>query len=558
MTSELPPGLQGWGPSLGFLTVEAALHLGPPVRRLDALIRRLDATEALTGEPDGFGGLSRRGEPERMLLSEWLLADELPMEFMRRAAAAELLHLRPVTRRPHGRGRVAVVADTGPDQLGASRLVQLAALIVLHRRAAARRSELVLGLAGTSPGTWREGDMPRLYEAWRAGHRADLPDPATLPEWLAGAAAGEEVWVLAGPRFAAGAAGHPRLLTIREAEWGEAGVTGVDVRLRDQRVRLRVPGGPVSVQALRGAALRRRDTAGLVGNVRLGGPMLFPSNDRRLVLRGERVQELLVATIPASPGREGRVRTHRFSAPVVAAAAAGRRLVALVRDGRAFRVRVVGKPLDDVAEIAFSLPEEDVGPPPLDGSAPLGTLLQYRGGLLWQDGDVWWHLRARRAPERLDLVAAGPSRVVGDPHRLELRGRHLSDNDTLVGYEVDRDALRVRVGTEAVAWSCDRRWYIRGHDVRPSCVIVDEEHEVLGLVTLDRQDDPALVTRSRAGMILRLEAEKSVKTLTRVCGPALDHAVHPLRPLLAIRRDEEHVQVADLNTGEVLATVRAG
>ena len=118
LTSDLPPGLQPWAPSLAFLSVEAALHLGPLVRRIDALVRRHDAHAAAEGEPDGYGDLTRRGHPEQLLLSEWLLADEVPLEFMRRAAARELLHVARATRAPQPRGSVAVLADTGPDQVG--------------------------------------------------------------------------------------------------------------------------------------------------------------------------------------------------------------------------------------------------------------------------------------------------------------------------------------------------------------------------------------------------------------------------------------------------------
>ena len=42
------------------------------------------------GEIDGYAGLARRGDFERLLLSEWLLADEMPDEFIRRATSNEL------------------------------------------------------------------------------------------------------------------------------------------------------------------------------------------------------------------------------------------------------------------------------------------------------------------------------------------------------------------------------------------------------------------------------------------------------------------------------------
>ncbi len=173
-TAELPPALRPWSESLAFLSVEAALHLGPLVRRLDALVRRHDAHDAHEGEPDGYGGLTTRGHPERLLLTEWLLAEEIPEEFIRRAAERELLHMEPAFLAPAPAGKVAVFCDVGPDQLGAARLVQLAALIVLHRRALARGSELVVGLSGETE--WHGGELPEQFEAWRAAHTAATRD----------------------------------------------------------------------------------------------------------------------------------------------------------------------------------------------------------------------------------------------------------------------------------------------------------------------------------------------------------------------------------------------
>lgn len=331
MSSELPPGLRPWAESLAFLTVEAALHLGPLVRRIDTLVRRHDAGDAERGEPDGYGGLSTRGQPEQLLLSEWLLADELPMEFLRRAASRELLYVRPVARASRPRGKVAVLFDAGPDQLGAARLVQLAALVVLHRRALARGTGLVVGVLGEPAEDWRGGELPEQFAVWRDARRSQAP---TAPELQARADAvddDDELWVMAGVPLAAAAPGHRLLLSTREAAWDEAGPTSVELRFEARSTVLALPTGPVSVQALRGHSLRR--SHGDVASVATGALSCpaFASNDRRLLLRGDTPEEIVVAPVPTtSSGGEARLRTHRFSGPVIAAASLGRRLVALV------------------------------------------------------------------------------------------------------------------------------------------------------------------------------------------------------------------------------------
>ncbi|GAA3001502.1 hypothetical protein GCM10020229_12120 [Kitasatospora albolonga] len=46
------------------------------LRRLDSLIADHAPVADQHGDPDGLGGLARAGHPERLLPSEWLLAEE--------------------------------------------------------------------------------------------------------------------------------------------------------------------------------------------------------------------------------------------------------------------------------------------------------------------------------------------------------------------------------------------------------------------------------------------------------------------------------------------------
>src|SRR5919198_486804 len=112
--AELPPALAPWAPALSALTPELAVTLGPMVRRLDDMISTYDPDSGGSGPLDGYEGLVWRGPPERLLASEWLLADELPFEFLRRAVTGELLYLAPARRRAAGAARRARrAASTG-------------------------------------------------------------------------------------------------------------------------------------------------------------------------------------------------------------------------------------------------------------------------------------------------------------------------------------------------------------------------------------------------------------------------------------------------------------
>ena len=68
-----------WAPLLGLLPPELGRSLGPWLDKLALAIGPLRARARTgSGVPDGFEGLSLRGPYDRLVLSEWALADALP------------------------------------------------------------------------------------------------------------------------------------------------------------------------------------------------------------------------------------------------------------------------------------------------------------------------------------------------------------------------------------------------------------------------------------------------------------------------------------------------
>ena len=115
------------------------------VEALDRMFEDGESIEDPEGEPDGFDGIDRNGDIEHLLASEWLMVSEEPDEFVRRFSDRELAYLhraRVHERRPP---TSLVLFDAGPDQLGRPRLVHLACLIALARRAHASGVELRWG-----------------------------------------------------------------------------------------------------------------------------------------------------------------------------------------------------------------------------------------------------------------------------------------------------------------------------------------------------------------------------------------------------------------------------
>ncbi|MBE2315553.1 hypothetical protein DVA67_006170 [Solirubrobacter sp. CPCC 204708] len=551
MTTELPPALRPWAESLGFLTVDAALHIGPLVRRLDALVRRHDAADARTGVPDGYGGLSLRGHPERLLLSEWLLAEELPLEFIRRAANNELLYVAPAFRASAPEGRVAVFCDVGPDQLGAARLVQLAALIVLHRRARTRGTELVVGVSGGTG--WHAGGLPELYAAWRAAREPLAPTAAELEERLSTLDAADELWVLAGDALAEAGRKLPLLLHTRESAWDAEGVTAVEVRFEGRATTLALPGGPVSVAALRGAALRRvprerRSVA--MGALRCP---TFPASERRLLLRGEEPEELLVLPMPTTAtGGEARPRLHRFAHPVVSATFYSRRLVVLLLDGDRLRCEVVGKRLARVEQIEVPLEDLDLDAGTVDLDV-LPPLFFDSGSVLCRIGDAWWRLSTHaRASREDDVVAVGPGPALDSPYTFH----RVSERLLLYGgRDLGRSTGAVLAGESWSAWEDGGVWQLADYRFRTEAIPVPADDTVLGrlyiaaaqgLVTLDASDTVWLRTPT------------SATPVGGWSGPGLDWALHPRLPLLAVQRSPELVEVIEYGSSDPPVEVRAG
>ena len=134
--TSLPRALAAWKEPLSLFPPELALSLGSCVRRLaQALGPLASPADEISDDPNGYDGLTRRGSYERLLISEWLLADEAPEEFLRRAAQREHAFLALSFRRPGGSRRSLALFDAGPDLIGEPRIGQLAALVVLSQRA---------------------------------------------------------------------------------------------------------------------------------------------------------------------------------------------------------------------------------------------------------------------------------------------------------------------------------------------------------------------------------------------------------------------------------------
>ncbi|MFI1647014.1 hypothetical protein ACH4XT_08735 [Streptomyces avidinii] len=557
-TTRLPAALAPWAGTLSAITPELAVAFGPLLHRLDALVGEREPVADIVGDPDGLGGLARSGRPDRLLPSEWLLADEYPDEFLRRFVDGELLHLAPEFRTPAVRGRIAALVDTGPTQAGAGRLVQLAALLVLHRRAAARGTELVVVVLGDPYGRRLTGDLAELLPAWLAARRPVDPTPSDVQHALDGLDAADQAWLLTSPRLAERLPARSRVLTSEPTRWSADGAGHAAVRLDGATTELPLPASGIAVRALRGAEFRRAEP------VPAGGPAAdpggaagqalpaFTTDARTLLARGRRATTLLAANLPNGDARittTVRARRHDLPGPVLAAGRTGRRLIALYVRGGELVPYVSGRPLGErggyTADLAaFGVGRDDAVPEELF-ARPVLPLLRAGADLLLPLAGRWWRI----GPDGSVAEDGALGRGAHDrPHFNRFREPRLLDSQPL--HEAARDARHFLHGGGSQAWSQDgRTWQVRTGSGDESRMSFRENADVIGLV--HDGGTPALITASRSGLVVRCVRADGVRTLTRFSGGSGPPAVHSSLPLIAAEARPGRIVVGDANTGRI-------
>lgn len=561
-SSALPAAVRGWSAALAALQPSVVHALAPLLERVDELVGRHVDVEGPDGEPEGYGGLTTRGTFERLLASEWALADVAPDEFLRRAAARELLHVERAFRHTPTARVTRVVVDTGPAQAGAARLVQLAALVVLHRRAAAHGARVEVGVLGGRADRWVGGDLPELLAAWLASRATADAGPERVAERHA---ADPDAWFVVRPglldRLAPADRPVRRVLTVQEAAWSDAGVVGVDVVLAGERVHLPVPSAPEALRVLRGNGFRRtgagpegrparRPGTGSAAALADGEPVLHDAvltgAGEVIVGRGREASELVVARVVAEEEKR-RPRVRRLRGPALAVGATGRRLIVLTAAPGGAVVDVVGKQLRGwggafVDAAALASGEEDLTP-----GARLAPV-HHDQGSLWVGWPSGWRRLAHGA---VDVPAVAVLPRSGDTVVVAVPG---ADRTSFVhpGRLVVPAGARVVGG--GAGWAGieagDGTWWLAHarHERREVTVAADAE--VVGLVVLS--DVPHLVTVTEG--VPELVGPLAGDLLRGMSGVPCRVAVHPVHPWLARDVGEGEIELHDLDRDVRIAT----
>lgn len=337
---KLPSALAHWAQYLDIFPEEMSIALAPIVRRVSMAVGPLSPRfRGADGEPDGFNGLDRRGSYERLLLSEWALADEFQDEFTRRAVMGEHLFLNPARSARAGARVSLALFDAGPGQLGAPRIAHLAALIALARRAEAAGATFGWGVLQQPEARpfsdVTAGGVMRLLEA-RSHHEAT---EAEVERWLSqcGSWSGvDDVWLVGGRRLARlRAGGAVSRLCVEdpfEPDSRRLILSARGASAAAKEVVLELPPDPVSTRLLRDpfeAAVA--EVQKVEGEISVAANLLFDAAGTRLFVRSHK-WGVTAFNVPNSPragaGKPKQYRTRRWQ--TVAAVGKVGRGVALV------------------------------------------------------------------------------------------------------------------------------------------------------------------------------------------------------------------------------------
>ena len=258
VATDLPRPLQPWQQWLGWFDAELAQQVGEMVRRLSDLLGAAPASGRRgLPEPDGLGDLRSRGPYERLLASEWLLADELPEEFIRRAVSSEHLFLAPRLRAAQVERSVVAIFDCGPRALGAARLAHIAAWILLARLAGENGGTLRWGVL-QAPGVLQPGDASAQLGALMRSRCFEPGSAAHLAQWRTAleqheAPGDRETWWIGapGPGAPDGTARNERILTLRALMAGDELEARLVVAGSQRRTSLPLPPTGIATALLR-------------------------------------------------------------------------------------------------------------------------------------------------------------------------------------------------------------------------------------------------------------------------------------------------------------------
>ncbi|SMC19581.1 hypothetical protein SAMN02745857_00743 [Andreprevotia lacus DSM 23236] len=339
MSLQLPEALAPWRDWLGWFDADRIPQLGDWLLRLQPLLGRYQGRDpGGMPEPDGLDGVQRRGHYERLLSSEWLLAEEVPDEFLRRAAVGEHLFLAPRPRARKAARNITVLFDAGPWQLGAPRLVHLVMWILLARRAATLDAQLQWGILQQPVELFPADSADDLLRMLRARCYRLADEPALL-EWQAALCDDlGEIWLLGPEHLQRQVAAHG-MYTHALAIGANAECDGLQLALHEpagrRGLQLPLPEEEIAGKLLRGVFLQNvpKDRPP-EGRARFSSarPPVVSAGGHHVAVRNEHVLQVFSPPKTTTRPMKSRKQYLPANAEVLALMLPNKRAAALLRD----------------------------------------------------------------------------------------------------------------------------------------------------------------------------------------------------------------------------------
>lgn len=555
-SAALPDEISSWAFIGALFDDKIAQALSGVAKRLDLIVGEGDSVSSEFGEPDGYDGVTHKGPVQRLLLSELALAAEIPEEFVRRVAESEASYLQLAHQDDAPIGRLLLICDSSPAQLGASRIGQLAALLVLFRRAQQLDVSFELGDA-QHPGVSHSGDLAELVNKFLAFRTSAELETAKFAEWSTCLSSEDRAWAATGAMLGRLALEAGLSLISIEAASSEAESPTLSFSTSLGSSTVELPSAGDCVRLIRGRAYRRRTSRSREGaGLGLTQPR-FAGAPMRLLFRTRDPDLVATASLPRRIGDDvPKVKQHRFDGPVVAAAFFSQRLVAVsAQSDDTLLITVRGKDLGlfNGFLIPFDLVDLIRSDVETAERQPIRPLYFQGGSLILDLPSGHWKCGHSQAPVKL-LVAGATHGATTDLPWLAYRtgagtGVYVNHLHVPTLPIVARAYLN---GDGAAAWQrTDGTWVYQWHSP-PAELRVDPSDEVIALTKSAGRH--VLVARSTAGSLLRLCGPNGVHTLTSISGDIISVDVHPTRPLVVIQRSDDTTVVYDLEASETLAT----
>lgn len=327
---KLPAALAPWARQLQIFPDEISLALGALARKLAPFVAPLSSYEESNHEPNGYDGVARRGIYECLLLSELVLADEIPEEFMRRAAVGEHLFLNLARVAPAAKRISVALFDAGSGQAGTPRVAHLAALVVLARRAESVNAAFAWGvLQDAELKTFSEvtaSNVLNLLEA-RTARNPEIEHIEKWREKLNELETVADVWLVGAEDLKSFAQGKGfSVLSIEDVLEPNARQLRISVKSASGAAKetvLELPEEAVCTRLLRNPfeIYKPPEPATLAGKF---GSFFFDDNGGKIFARGD-AKSVLYVSVPNSPNADtGNPRRYRLSRDNEILIAAGR------------------------------------------------------------------------------------------------------------------------------------------------------------------------------------------------------------------------------------------